>query len=765
MVRSAVQCWGVTLVMAILCGCSVSPQARRDKFLAAGRALVEKKDYARAILAFKNAAHAMPNDAEAYYQLGLAALASGDIRTGALSIKKATELNPKHTAAKLKLAELMAHGDAAMVREAETSLEKLRETATETPEMLNALAYTELRLGKPDDAVQTLEDFLMKNPGELTSAILLAQARLFNKDVKGAEEVLLKASAASPNAVQPHVTLGEFYRVTNRSGDAETQLQTALRLDPNNVQALYSLAVVQYGAGRVPDAEATFKRLAALPDSQLKHAYALFLLRQGRQGEAVREFERLAKQDPNDRVARGRLISAYQLVGRTADAAKIIEEALRKNPKDIDALVRRAQLSVAAGKYDDAEKDLNQVLRLQPDSAPMHYSMAKLHQGRGQELSARQELSKAVQLDSLLLSARLDLAQSLMMGKDPKGALDMLDAAPAPQHSFPEFIVQRNWVLWATGDMVQMRKGIDEGLALQRSTELLLQDGVWKLRSGKASAARASLEEALKINPADVRALSVLMQSYDMQKQTAAALDKVKEYAARQPDSAPVQEFLGSILFVRGDNAGARNAFQAAKAADARSAQANLGLAQVDVAQGKLDDAQRQLEAVVSANPANTIGHLWLAEVNLIRADHQGAEKQFRAVLAAQPENPEALNNLAYLMAEYGGQPVEALKYAQKAKELAPDRPEYSDTLGWILYKQGLYPSAVQELERATAQRAKPTWEYHLAMAYAKAGNDTRARSTLDRALKQDPKLPVAKVAQQVVESAASNSGKGRQLR
>ena len=145
-----------------------------------------------------------------------------------------------------------------------------------------------------------------------------------------------------------------------------------------------------------------------------------------------------------------------------------------------------------------------------------------------------------------------------------------------------------------------------------------------------------------------------------------------------------------------------------------------------------------------------------------MRSDYQGAEKQFRAVLAAQPENPEALNNLAYLMAENGGQHSEALKYAQKAKELAPDRPEYSDTLGWILYKQGLYPSAVQELERATAKGSQATWEYHLAMAYAKAGDDKRARSALNSALKQDPKLPEAKMAQQVVGSTASSGANGR---
>ena len=758
MARSGIQRWGVTLSAIILCGCATSPQARHDKFLAAGQAMMEKKDYARAILAFKNAAQAMPNDAEAYYRLGLAALQVGDVPTGAGSIKKAVELNPKHTAAKLKLAELMAHGDRALIQEAETTLEELRKTTPVTPEMLNALAYTELRLGKTTDAVQTLEDVLVKNPGELTSAVLMAQAKLAKNDSKGAEEVLLKASAASPKAAQPHEILGEFYRDTKRPGDAEIQFQAALSLDPKNVQALYSLAGVQFDAGKVPEAEATFKRLAALPDSRYQHVYGLFLLRQGRHDEAVREFERLATQDPGDRTARGRLISAYQLVGRTADATAVIEKALRKNPNDIDALLRRAQLSVAGGKYNDAEKDLNQVLRLQPDSAPMHYFLAKLHQGRGQQLSARQELAKAVQLDPLLLNARLDLAQSLLAGKDSKGALDVLDAAPAPEQSLPEFIVQRNWVLWTMRDMVQMRKGIDTGLALQRSTDLLLQDGIWKLRSGNVSGARASLEEALKVNPSDLRALSALQQSYEMQKQTAQAVEKVKEYAARDPHSAPLQDFLGVLLLTRGDRAGARAAFEAAKTADPHSLDAELSLVQADLMDGKLEDAHRRLQAILSANGNNKTVHMWMANLESMRGDYRAAMEQFRIVIAADPDNSEALNNLAYLMAEQNKQSVEALKYAQRAKELAPDKPEYSDTLGWIFYQQGLYPSAIRELESATAKQTNPTWQYHLAMAYAKGGDPSRARTVLAAALKKNAKLPEASQARQVVEAAAANS-------
>src|SRR5258708_28363426 len=138
------------------------------------------------------------------------------------------------------------------------------------------------------------------------------------------------------------------------------------------------------------------------------------------------------------------------------------------------------------------------------------------------------------------------------------------------------------------------------------------------------------------------------------------------------------------------------------------------------------------------------------------------ALEHLRAVVALSPDSPVALNNLAYMLAEDGGQIMEALKYAQRAKELAPEAPEYADTLGWIFYHQGLYPSAIRELESATAKRPDPTWQYHLAMAYAKAGDGNRARSVFATAFKQDSKLPEAKLAQQIVGALPPNGGNGR---
>jgi Tfp pilus assembly protein PilF len=277
---------------------------------------------------------------------------------------------------------------------------------------------------------------------------------------------------------------------------------------------------------------------------------------------------------------------------------------------------------------------------------------------------------------------------------------------------------------------------------------------LYKLQMGDAGAARKVLEEALQINPSDVLALRALNQSYETLKEAPMAVAKVSEYAARQPKSAGVQEFLGELLAGSGDLAGARAAFQAAKAADPQSVQADLSLVQVDLVEGKLDDAEHRLRAVLSANPADTTAHLWMGNLAASRGDYRTSEEQLRAVIAADPDNHQALNNLAYILAERN-QPGEALKFAQRAKELAPDRPVYADTLGWILYQQGLYASAIRELESAVAKRADPIWQYHLAMAYAKAGDQDRARHVLQAALQQNPRIPEAKIAQQVVGVAA----------
>lgn len=744
--------WLLLLLVVVCAGC----QARYDRFMASGMKMMKTKDYARAIIQFQNAIVARPKDGKAYYELGLAFLGAGDIRRGYAVLKQAVDLDPSNNAAQLKIAQLQSStGDPDMLKDAEKRLQALLSGSGRDPDTLNTLAATEMRLGDLRGASQHLEELLAASPQQLISSVLLANTKLAQRDVKGAEEVLKRACANDPKSPDAAIMLGKFYISMNHLPEAEQQFQRALQLDAKNAAALSSLALVQYFGGRKQQAEQSFKRLSTFPDTQYNFMYGLFLFQENRAPEAAREFERLAKKYPSDRDARTRLIAAYFQMGRTTDAEGALAGVLKKNPRDVSALLQRGELYMTTRKYAQAEIDLNQVIHLTPDSPEAHYLLAKLNKARGSTLIYRQELSEALRLNPGLLTVRLELAQVLLQDKGAQSALEVLNDVPAQQRDLTVVLVARNWAFWALGDMPSMRKGIDEGLAKEKSSELLIQDGLWKLKAGKPLDARTSLDEALKINPSDIRALQVLTQTYVAQKNTAAAIGKVKEYAALQPQSAPVQEFLGVMLMANGDKTGAQKAFAAAKAADPRFIQADMSLVQLYTAEGQLPEARKVLEGLVLQDQGkdNTTARLWLGNVQEMMSDHRNAIAQFRDVVQANPNDGQALNNLAYLLAEQGSQLDEALKYAQRAVELAPDKPDYADTLGWILYRKGLYSSAIRYFEQASAHPGSVVWKYHLAMAYAKGGDLRRGRNTLQAALKINAKVPEAKVAEQVVGS------------
>ena len=60
-----------------------------------GKKFLQEKNYRRAILEFQNAVQAMPDDAEAHYELGLAQAESGEAQHGYNNLKRALELNPQ----------------------------------------------------------------------------------------------------------------------------------------------------------------------------------------------------------------------------------------------------------------------------------------------------------------------------------------------------------------------------------------------------------------------------------------------------------------------------------------------------------------------------------------------------------------------------------------------------------------------------------------------------------------------------------------------
>ena len=745
MFRGRVFSWTTFVVLSAgiaMISCRKSPQAREANFLANGQKLFDKHDYARALLEYRNAAGAVPRDAEPYYRIGLTELAMGDARSAVAALRKATELNPKHEGAQLQLAALQtATTNKSLVEDASSRLQEVLKASPQNTQANDLLALAEWKLGNNDEALKRLEENLQKFPSNLSSSVLLARFKLSRKDFDGAEEALKKAVAAAPDSSYAVMALAELHLMAGKNDVAETEIRRAAQLDPKNARALFGLAAIQSAGNRMDEAEQTYRQISALPRKEYKPVHALFLFKTGKQEAALTELKKLAQDDPRDPAARRRVIAACFAMKKLDEAQSMLAADLKKNPKDVDALLMRSQLLLRSGKAAEAQKDLEQVLHYKPDSAEAHFAIALAYAAQGLEQNAKRELTRAVELKPALLDARIALARTYTQENQPKAAIELLDQAPNSQINLAPVMVERNWALLARGDTEKMKPLLASALASHREPVFVLQQALLRFEEKDYAGARASAEETLKAMPDDVRAARIIAETYGAQKQNEKATERLTEIARSHPNSAPYQHLLGLWQTKVGNRAGARQAFEAALAADPAFVPAELALADMDRNENHSDAAAQRLNRVLARDPKNNGALMLMAELDMAAGNRNDAIARYRTVLSSNPTNVMALNNAAYLLAF--DNPDEALTLAQRAAEAAPDSPAIQDTLGWVYYRKGIYRSAINYLSAAVSKEPTPRRQFHLAMSYIRAGDSGTGQKILQTALQKDPKLPV----------------------
>jgi Tfp pilus assembly protein PilF len=156
---------------------------------------------------------------------------------------------------------------------------------------------------------------------------------------------------------------------------------------------------------------------------------------------------------------------------------------------------------------------------------------------------------------------------------------------------------------------------------------------------------------------------------------------------------------------------------------------------------GATESAYGILRQWLAEHPQDIATRSLLASALQDAGHNQQAIEQYLKLLAHDPENVAALNNVAWLYQETGDS--KGIRYADRAHELAPERPEITDTLGWLLVQYGDTNRGLVLLQEARVKAPHiPDIHYHMAVALYKSGRTGEARKELDRLLRTGQAFP-----------------------
>lgn len=184
-----------------------------------------------------------------------------------------------------------------------------------------------------------------------------------------------------------------------------------------------------------------------------------------------------------------------------------------------------------------------------------------------------------------------------------------------------------------------------------------------------------------------------------------------------------------------------RAALIAALSDPVRIVRSHAAFALRDVSKAALSPQQAQMLARATAEwregqerLADTPeAHYNLAILHTARGDVNDALREYREALRLWPASFRARHNLGMLLAQTGHLDEAG---AQFETILATDPvPETAFALGLLRAQQDRWPDAVAALERCVAENPNfPRARYNLALAYARAGDTTKALDELERA-------------------------------
>ena len=547
--------------------------------------------------------------------------------------------------------------------------------------------------------------------------------------------------------------------------DALATLEAGIAKSEGKVQLIYQMANLYRIEGRSEDENAMIRRATEeAPDNAgAQIVLSAYLGQQGDTLGALEAARAAVKAEPENRQAQLREAELLVDLGfRDGDSAStqagrlIVDEILEAEPDSPEAHFVKAKIELAEGDLDAAKSSLETTLQAKPDWGQARFVLGSVLVAGGELTRARVELESAVEAEPQLVEARKLLTQIYSRLGEHEFAIEEGRSYLRDRPADGEIRIVVGQSLIRVGRAEEAYQEIATIPEDQRDAAALFALGRLDLAHGRVEEGAAKLRRAEVMAPGNPQVLRSLLAIDRSKNDLAASVARIRLALEANPDDSEIMELDAEVKLLGGDVEAAKAALTQAIEVEPRNVTAQLALADLEYRAGNLDGAVAVIERAAVALPESSNLQYRLAQAyerNGRRADSVAA---YEKAISLNSDLAVAKNNLAYMLAESGGDLDRALELAQQAKEQLPDDGNAADTLGWVLLKRGLPSAAIGYLQEATEQFPDNAFEIqgivhnHLAEAYERNSEQDKALGASRKSIALYESLSEAAEKQQI---------------
>ena len=710
----------LNLCLLALAQSACSSEAKKARHLERGDEYFTQEEYQEAILEYRNVLQIEQDNAHAIQRLAIAHYERGEVGQAFPFLVRAKELEPESLEVRRRLGIIYLLG-----RRLEDARQEALEILEREPEDLDALVLLADAAQTPEEADELLvrmEGLRDQFDGQAKFHLAMGNLHIKKKDIDSAEREFTEAAEREPGSVIAHQSLGNFYLAKRDLVQAEREFKAAAELDE------------------------------AGPETAIR--LADFYLVAGKREESKDALEAIVQDSPDFLPARHRLAAMALDAGHLDESLETVEAILAQNELDPVGLALRGRIHLAHRETNEAIQDFQKILELQPKHAPTRYQLARAQIQAGNIQQAKSELRDAVisapgHADAVFLLAQLNIQTDA-----PEPAIEDLTSFI---EGHPQ-VARAHQLLGSA--YLQNQDPTRATQAFRRFAQLAPEDprgpyfiGLALQAGGKTAKAGRQFQASLEMLPDFAEPLERLVSMDFSNNRADAALERVRKQIGLVPESGALYLLLGRTHRQRRELSEAETAFLKAVDLEPRLVAAYTQLGSLYASMGSDDHALAKFNDALGVNPNDMTALMLSGVIYQRRGEVSQAQDRYERVLEINPQFAPAANNLAYLYAEQGGDPEKALELAQRAKEIAPEDPSISDTLGWILSERGLHRRALGLLQESVEKRPENAeMHYHLGMTLFRLDDKEAAGRALAKALELDANFPGAQEARRVLE-------------